>query len=63
MWNEIDFGGGRLVNILQHLASAFGHGDQPGRVRNQFLHHAPLGVVGLAHNQFYGCIVIKGIPG
>ena len=39
---------GRPVNILQHLASAFGHGYQPGRVRNQFLHHAPLGVVGLA---------------
>ena len=50
MRNEIDLGGGRLVNILQHLVPAFGHGDQPGRVRNQFLHHAPLGVVGLAQD-------------
>ena len=48
MRNEVDLGGGRPVNILQHLASAFGHGHQPGRVRDQFLHHAPLGVVGLA---------------
>ena len=47
MRNEIDLGGGRPVNILQHLASAFGHGDQPGRVRDQFMHDAPLRVVGL----------------
>ena len=48
MRNEIDLGGGRPVDVLQHLASAFGHGHQPGRARDQFLHHAPLGVVRLA---------------
>ena len=50
MRNEIDLGAGRLVNILQHLVAAFGHGYQPGRVRDQFLHYATLGVVGLAQN-------------
>ena len=48
MWNEIDLARGRLVNLQQHLAAAFRHGYKPGRVRNQFLHHALLGVVRLA---------------
>ena len=34
--------GRRLVNLLQHLPPALGHHHQPGRERDQLLHHAPL---------------------
>ncbi len=42
MRDQIDFGRRRLVNLLQHLPSALGHDHQPGRERDQLLHHAPL---------------------
>jgi hypothetical protein len=48
MQNEIKLGGGRPINILQHLAPTFGHDHKPGRARDQFPHHVPLCVVRLA---------------
>ena len=42
MGDQIDLGRERLVNLLQHLASALHHDHQPGRERDQLLHHAPL---------------------
>ena len=42
MRDEIDLGRRRLVDVLQHLAAALGHHDEPRRERDQLLHHAPL---------------------
>jgi len=42
MRDQIDLGRERLVNLLQHLASALHHDHQARRERDQLLHHAPL---------------------
>ena len=48
--DEIDLGRRRLVNVLQHLPPALSHDHQPGRERDQLLHHAPLVGSRLAQN-------------
>ena len=48
--DEIDLGRRRLVDLLQHLPAPLGHDHQPGRARDQFLHHAPLVGVRLAQD-------------
>ena len=45
------FAGRRLVDLLQHLASALGHDHQPRRKRDQLLHDAPLVGSRLAQNR------------
>ena len=55
MRDQIDLGRRRLVNILQHLPSALGHDHQPGRERDQLLHHAPLVGSRLAQNGMQRC--------
>ena len=50
MRDQIDLGGRRVVNFLQHLPAALGHDHQPRGKRDQFLHDAPLVRSGLAQN-------------
>ena len=53
--DEIDLGRRRLVDILQHLASALGHDHEPGRERDEPLHHAPLVCFRLSQNRMKRC--------
>ena len=45
--DDVDAGGGRLVNLPQDLATALGHRHQPGRARDQLPHDPPLLGAGL----------------
>ncbi len=42
MRNQINLGRWRVVNLVQHLPTPLGHDHEPGRTRDQFLHHPAL---------------------
>ena len=51
MGNEINLCGRGLIDLLQHLSPALRHHYEPGRARDQFLHHTPLLRIGLAQHR------------
>ena len=55
MGDKINFGRWRLINLLEHLLCPLGHDHQPGRARDQLLHHAPLLEVWLTQDGMERC--------
>ena len=50
MGDKVNFARRRLVNLLEHLLCPLSHDHQPGRARDQLLHHASLLEIRLAQD-------------